>query len=279
MKETPFFLQNGSYSLFAVLHEPDSGHTRQAWVFCHPLAEEKLWAHRVFVGFARRLAAEGDSVLRFDFMGNGDSDGDFGHSSVETGIADVRCAVDELRRRTGATTVNLLGLRFGATIASLVAERSEDIDKLVLWTPIVDGERYMQELLRINVATQTAVYKEVRHDRVAMVEMMRQGKTVTVDGYELGFPLYSESAAIKLAKDPKRHPGPCLVMQIDRQPGRPSPELQQLAGCYSHATVAFAQEEPFWKEIAKSYLRDAPNLFAVTGEWLKTGNDVSATTR
>ena len=268
MTETPFFLPNGSDSMFALLHEPEGVRSGQSWVFCHPLAEEKLWAHRVFVGFARHLAAAGHTVLRFDLRGNGDSDGDFSQSSVERGVSDVRCAIDEVRRRTGAQTVSLLGLRFGATLASLVAERSTDIDKLVLWSPIVDGERYLLELLRINVATQAAVYREVRHDRTALVEMMRQGQSVTVDGYQLGFALYSEASAIKLAADRKRHSGPCLVVHIDRQPGRPSPELQQLSSCYEHASLSFAQEEPFWKEIAKSYLRDAPNLFAVTSEWL-----------
>ena len=46
-----------------------------AFVFCHPLTEEKLWTHRVFVTFARELAAAGHTVLRFDYRGNGDSDG------------------------------------------------------------------------------------------------------------------------------------------------------------------------------------------------------------
>ena len=31
----------------------------EVFVFCHPLAEEKLWAHRVFVAYARQLAASG----------------------------------------------------------------------------------------------------------------------------------------------------------------------------------------------------------------------------
>jgi exosortase A-associated hydrolase 2 len=269
MTETPFFLPSGEDELFALYHAAEEAVPGGSpWVFCHPMSEEKLWTHRVFVDFARRLAAQGHAVLRFDFMGNGDSSGDFGRSSVESAVTDVRSAIDELRRRTGADRVNLLGLRFGATIASLAAERSSDVDTLVLWSPIVDGERYMQELLRINLATQTAVYKEMRHDRVALVEMMRQGATVNVDGYEMGFPLYSEAAAIKLAAGRKRHPGPCLIVQVDRQPGRPSAELQQLAAAYDRGTLAAAQEEPFWKEIATSYLRGAPNLFAVTSDWL-----------
>lgn len=270
MTETPFFLRNGDYSLFAVLHEPVAEPSGEAFVFCHPLAEEKLWAHRVFVSYARHLAAIGHTVLRFDLMGNGDSDGDFSRSSVATGLSDIRCAVNEVRRRSETVRLHLLGLRFGATLAALAAEQAAEIDKLILWAPIIDGERYMQEMLRINLATQTAVYRELRHDRVQLVEMMQQGQTVNVDGYELAHPLYSEAALIKLAADRKHHVGPCLVVHIDRQPGRPAAETQKLASTYQQGTHEFAQEEPFWKEIATSYLRGAPNLFAVTAQWLTT---------
>jgi alpha/beta superfamily hydrolase len=118
-------------------------------------------------------------------MGNGDSDGDFSEMSVESAVADLRCAVEEAKRRWPGARIHLLGLRFGATIAALAAEQSSDIDRLILWAPIVDGERYMQELLRSNLATQTAVYREVRHDRAELVEQMRSGATVNVDGYAM----------------------------------------------------------------------------------------------
>lgn len=268
MTETACFLDGGHGELFAVAHEPSGTATGDAFVFCHPLAEEKLWTHRVFVGYARALAAAGYGVLRVDLRGNGDSDLDFSQSSVETGLADLRLAIDEAKRRWHVARVHLLGIRFGATLAALAAEAADDVHRLVLWSPIVDGERYAQELLRTNLATQTAVYREVRFDRTELVEQMRQGATVNVDGYALAIAMFDQASAIKLAAAPKRHGGPCLIVQIDRQPGRPAPELQQLAATYGDATVVFAQEEPFWKEIQRSYLKEAANLFVVTNAWL-----------
>lgn len=268
MNETPFFFASGAHSLFGVLHLPATGGIHSGFVFCHPLAEEKLWTHRVLVLFARALAADGHAVLRFDCMGSGDSEGQFSDSSLGTGLADVRSAIEELRRRTGLAAVNLLGLRFGATMASLAAEANSGIDKLVLWAPIEDGDRYMQELLRSNLTTQMATYRELRQDRANLVEAMRQGSTANVDGYEMSYPLFAECSAIRLAAQPKRHAGPCLIVQIDRQP-RPAPDLQRLAECYPQASLVFAQEEPFWKEIARSYQKAAGNLFAVTREWLR----------
>jgi exosortase A-associated hydrolase 2 len=265
--ETPFYFMNGARALFGVLHERSSSASLTPFVFCHPFGEEKLWTHRVFVSFARRLAAEGHPVLRFDYMGNGDSSGTFSESSLATVRGDVRCAIDEVRRRTGADRVNLLGLRFGATVASLVADEAPDIEHLILWAPIVDGGRYMQELLRMNLTTQMAVHKEIRQDREALVTAMRQGQTVNIDGYDISLPMYDEVSAVKLAAEPKRHAGRCLIVQIDRQPGRPAPELTQLAAGYQLGSVTFAQEEPFWKEIQRFY-DSAPGLFTITLDWL-----------
>jgi uncharacterized protein len=264
--ETPFFLQRGPHSLFAILHDPAVA-TKLPFVFCHAFVEEKLWAQRVFVTFARALAAQGHPVLRIDYLGNGDSDGSFEDSSVETARADIDAAIDLLRQRTGATGVGLLGLRFGATMAGLVAEERTDVERLVLWAPVVDGARYMQELLRINLTTQMAVYKEIRHDREALAAAMAQGRTVNVDGYELAQAMFTQASAVKLAAAPKRYARPCLIVHVDRQPDRPVPELAQLAQSYPACTLAAVQEEPFWKEILRFY-QQAPNLFATTLTWL-----------
>ena len=252
--------------MFAVLHEGANGAPRTPFVFCHPLAEEKLWAHRVFVTFARELAARGHSVLRFDYMGNGDSDGDFSESSVSTALADVRCAIGFLENHCGRPS-GLLGLRMGSTIASLVAEEAT-IEELILWAPVVDGARYMQELLRVNLTTQMAVHKEIREDREALATRLRAGQTVNVDGYEMALPMFEQVSAISLASGSKRHAGRTLIAHVDRQPQRVPPEVQRLAGLYPLGTLVSVEEEPFWKEIQRFYQR-APNLFYSTLEWLE----------
>ena len=267
LEETPLFFPSGDRSLFGVLHRPAGGATvTTAFVFCHPLGEEKLWTHRVFVSYARHLAESGRPVLRFDFTGNGDSEGRFSDLSMSTLAGDLRAAIAEVRRLTGVTAVSLLGLRLGANIAMRVADEESDVRRLILWSPVTDGERYMQELLRINLLTQMATYKEIRQERPDLVADMQQGRTVNVDGYDMAWPLYSSVAEFKPEAAPHAFAGPCLIVQIDKQP-RPAADLTRLAQSYANATVKFAQEEAFWKEIARFY-QQAPNLFDVTTEWL-----------
>ena len=107
-------------------------------MFCHPFAEEKLWSHRVFVNFARELVKIGYTVLRFDYMGHGDSDGKFEESSIETRVSDIKCALQLLREKINdKSKINLLGLRLGATLAAIVAEAAENINRLILWKKII----------------------------------------------------------------------------------------------------------------------------------------------
>ncbi|MBI4767413.1 MAG: alpha/beta hydrolase [Deltaproteobacteria bacterium] len=269
MNETPFFFPNKNYQLFGVLHEPVGQAKKEGFVFCSPFAEEKLWTHRVFVNFARDLADLGYPVLRFDYMGNGDSDGDFEESSVETMLSDIHCAVRTLREGVqDCESVNLLGLRFGATLAAMAAGQEETINKLILWELIINGMSYMREMLRINLSTQTAVYKEIRYNSKALIKMMKEGKTVNVDGYEMSWPLYDQSTKIDLLAQPNPYPGRTLLVQVNRKEteiSEPNKKLQMQIG---NCEVVLAVEDPFWKEI-KSYYSRAENLFRITKEWLE----------
>ena len=266
-RETPLFFASGPERLFGVLHAPEAAAGRPAFVFCHPFGEEKLWTQRAFVTFARLLASRGHAVFRFDLPGAGDSGGELRDATLASTLVNIRSAVDYVRGATDAPGVSLLGIRLGATFAALAAEEISDVRQLVLWSPILDGARYMQELLRINLTTQMASFKAIRQDREAMVAAMRAGETVNVDGYELGLPFYSDVSALALAAAPKRFGGPCLIVNVDRQGGAAPAELQQFAAGYPHGTLQSVAEEPFWKEIARFY-DQAPNLFAATTQWL-----------
>ena len=267
MTERPLFFNNGAYDLFGVLHEPDAAQTALPFIFCHPFVEEKLWSHRVLVTFARELAQRGHPVLRFDYMGNGDSDGDFADSSITTARADIARAIEMVKHRAGAPKVGLLGLRFGATLAADVTEGREDVQKLVLWAPIANGQGYMQELLRINLTTQMTAYREVRDDRDALVATMRAGGTANVDGYELSLSMFEEASALQ-APTSRRFTGDCLIIDITRGAVQaPGPEASRFSAAYTNATVAVLREDPFWKEVERFY-DGAPTLFARTLEWL-----------
>lgn len=265
MIEVPFFFANAGYDLFGILHEPRLPRRDIGFVFCAPFGEEKLWAHRELVDFARELARRGYPILRFDYRGTGDSEGDFDAATPNACVADIQAAVAALRERSGPLGgVGLLGLRFGATLAALAAASSAEVRHLILWSPIVRGAAYAQELLRVNLAMQLAQYKEVRHDRDALVQAMREGRTTNIDGYEISHAMYEEMCAIDLASAAPQPAVRALVVQVAPQTGAPaSPELARLASLYAEGNAIVSIAEPFWKEIKPLYGR-AEHLYADT---------------
>jgi hypothetical protein len=202
-------------------------------------------------------------------MGNGDSEGNFEESSLETMLSDTKCAVKILKERVrGVGSINILGLRLGGTIAALHAESKDDTSKLILWEPIVNGASYMRDMLRINLSTQTAIYKKILYNTEVLVQMMKEGKTVNVDGYEMTWPLYEQVTKVDLLSPGNNSPSQVLVVQISRKEGSVSPVLGKLEEKYPNGRIAVSVEEPFWKEI-RNYYSKANNLYQITLDWLR----------
>ncbi|HVZ73437.1 MAG TPA: alpha/beta hydrolase [Polyangia bacterium] len=141
-----FFFGDPERPLFGAMHEPPrpSASPRVA-VVCAPLWQEGVRAHRVLRQLGVRLVKEGFSTLRFDYEGAGDSAGATEDGEVARWLVDVGRAVDEAKRRKNVARVTLVGLRFGATLAALAAAARDDVERLVLWEPIVEGPRFLEE--------------------------------------------------------------------------------------------------------------------------------------
>jgi uncharacterized protein len=274
IQEHPFYLDNKGVGLYCIKYLP-AGSPKGGVVLCHPFGEEKLWAQRIFVSFARLLASNGYSVLRVDYMGHGDSEGDFEQSTLRTRISDIDSALEHLKSQLPPNTpLGLAGLRLGATLAAMLCEERKDVRFLVLWEPIVDGKSYLRQLLRINIATQSAVYKEVVRNSEALVENLRRGETINVDGYEIGRSFYEQLNAVDLLEGEKRYGGEVLLVSIARNPEKVNRPLLKLKQKYPGSSYAAVVEESFWNNV-QAYCRRAENLFEQTLRWLEAKNDDS----
>jgi len=115
-------------------------------VLCYPVGQEYIRSHRAFYQLAVRLARAGFHVLRFDYYGCGDSEGDFEDANFSQWTEDIVDAVAEIRRKSGWQKVCLIGMRLGATLSMMAAANQQNIEGLILWEPIVDGKKYLEEL-------------------------------------------------------------------------------------------------------------------------------------
>ncbi|AKU98434.1 putative hydrolase of the alpha/beta superfamily [Labilithrix luteola] len=86
-------------------------------------------------------------MMRFDYGGTGDSMGDGADVTVQSCLADVALAADELRAASGASKVVAIGLRLGGTLAALATSRCAlRLRHLVMWDPVFEGRAYLAEL-------------------------------------------------------------------------------------------------------------------------------------
>lgn len=144
--EAFYFGPSDNY-LFGVYHAPTSGNRREGIVLCSPFGQEYLRAHRSLRRLAINLAAQGYSVLRFDYRGTGDSAGTLADVTAEDWQQDIRHAVQELIDIAAVPKVALVGLRVGALLAAQVAANNPQISRLLVWDPIVSGQAYIDELI------------------------------------------------------------------------------------------------------------------------------------
>lgn len=145
----PFFFGDSAEPLFGVYHPPrEQRHPPSAALLCYPLGIEYMRAHRAFRQLTMLLTRAGVHVLRFDYFGTGDSAGEGEDVSLDRCRADIAVAFDELKANAGVDRAGIIGLRMGATLAVGAAEGRPDVDRIVLWDPIVHGSAYLEELRR-----------------------------------------------------------------------------------------------------------------------------------
>ena len=147
-RPVPVVFGPSSHQVLGLHHAPDPAvATASGVVLCNPLGYEAMCTHRAYRHLAQRLAAAGIHALRFDYHGTGDSSGDATEPSrVRAWLDGIGAAIDELRAISGAPSITLFGVRFGATLAAQVAAERRDVRGLVLWAPCASGRSYMREL-------------------------------------------------------------------------------------------------------------------------------------
>lgn len=141
-----FFFGPGEQQLFAIYHPPANTSSRLLTVICPPLFAEFSRTHSVLRELAVALAECGQHVLRMDYRGTGDSFGNLEELSTSDWIQDITSAIQEGRELTGCNEVRVLGVRASALLACRSVATMNDVTRLVLWDPIVDGNECLKSL-------------------------------------------------------------------------------------------------------------------------------------
>jgi exosortase A-associated hydrolase 2 len=144
------FQNKDGEKLIGVFHEPETGNRQPPILMLHGWTGYRTGPHQMLTRAARRLAAQGFPVLRFDFSGRGDSDGNAELATLATMTEDARAALRWLEQVQRSTRAIALGLCSGCEVAlATAALENEKIEKLVLWSaPVFAAQKTEERVAR-----------------------------------------------------------------------------------------------------------------------------------
>lgn len=133
-EESLTFHDRYGHGIAAILSTPDGPTTRLA-VLCHGfLSGKNSTTNRTLT---RLLGERGIATFRFDFFGQGDSEGPFEKITASRAVHQAHAALDLVTAR-GYDRIGLVGSSFGGLVAILTAAQRRDISCLALKCPVVD---------------------------------------------------------------------------------------------------------------------------------------------
>jgi len=152
------WVRSGNAWLHVTLHLPTD-----AWrdlcrdlciVVVPPVGHEYTHSHSSVRLLCEQLCAAGFPVARFDLEGTGNSyRSDRPERLLDAWVQNVADVVDWLQVKTGCTDTGVAGLRMGASVAALYAQK-RPVHSLVLWAPCMSGAAFLRDCQMIGTALQ-----------------------------------------------------------------------------------------------------------------------------
>lgn len=131
------FIGSRGLTLTGAVHRPEKEDTEgPCLIICHGFRGGKDGGGRA-IDFAKEMASRGFYVLRFDFSGTGESEGNFAGASLSCYIQDLHGAVDFMTSLSRGK-IYVLGRSMGGTTAICAAAKDERIAGVCTWAAPVD---------------------------------------------------------------------------------------------------------------------------------------------
>lgn len=136
MKIEPFVLGEEGKRIFGVIEKPDNKKTFPVIIMLHGFTGEHITSYFKLARVSRKLVEMGIATVRFDFLGSGNSDGEFKDMTPSSEAADTFRIVEMVKKSDWFNgDLGLLGYSLGGFIASIVAAKIEDLRSVCLWSP------------------------------------------------------------------------------------------------------------------------------------------------
>lgn len=191
------FFETAGHRLFA-LHIVPTGPVLGSALYVPSFAEEMNRCRSHAAAQARALAAAGVHCLLIDLYGTGESDGRLEDATWDLWRDDVAAAARRVGQLTGHPPM-LWGVRTGALLAAEAAAAMQvPVQRLLLWQPVLDGKVFLNQYLRLRIASQLVSDAE-RETTERIRARLNSGEVLEIAGYPLTQALADGLASSRLS--------------------------------------------------------------------------------
>ena len=251
MEEAISFHDSSGHRIAAVFATPPNA-TSSVAVLCHGFLSGKNSTTNKTL--TRTLTERGIATFRFDFFGQGESQGPFENITTTLAVDQALAALDLVRQK-GYQRIGLMGSSFGGLVSILTAAQRTDLACLALKCPVVD----FAEELRLGFGDE---------------ELARWKTSGTIpnimDGTEriaLRYAFYEDSLR-QIAYEPARSiTAPTVIVQGDKDEHVPLHQSQRLYDILQgkkHLEMLPGADHQFTKG------EDFTHMTSVIADWLTT---------
>ncbi|WP_078551247.1 alpha/beta hydrolase [Bacillus alkalicellulosilyticus] len=252
-------IASGSRNLSGAVHFPSNQPKIQkpAIVFVHGFVGSKVGEHRLFVKAARHFTEQGFVVVRFDFSGCGESDGDYGDVTLtkqRNELKDVLSFVEELPD-VNREEITVIAHSLGGAVASLVAKTDTRIKQLVLWSPVANP---YEDITRITG----------KH----AVKQASQHGIIDYKGFYVSHDFFGDLKKHHPLQNISFYQGPVFILHADKDQDVPKENAELYFKCLSIASIELQSAVDYIEHADHTFTSYAfeNELFLKTGDWLKS---------
>jgi len=137
--EEPVHFESNGNQLFGIFHPASDRNKEFGIIFANSGMQNRVGPHRLYITFARILSQRGYSVLRIDFPGIGESEGEVTETHFDAHNPDhTVSAINFMKDSKKIRRIALFGLCAGARNVIKAASFDHRVERVVMWSlPII----------------------------------------------------------------------------------------------------------------------------------------------